>query len=78
MDAMYRGINLKPADNGGFVLEYYTYKENLRKSHGVHTDHVEAFTAAEENKAMDRLIALHKENIAHYKKSMGKKQSSHN
>jgi len=77
MDAMYEGISLKPADNGGFVLSFHTYKPALKNSHSRYQDHTEAFTAAEEDKAMDRLMTLHKENIAHYKKSMGKKKSSH-
>lgn len=77
MEGMYEGISLKPADNGGFVLSFHTYTPALKNDHGRYKDHTETFTEQEEDKAMDRLIALHKENITHYKKSMGKKNSSH-
>lgn len=77
MEPKYRGINLKPADNGGFVLEYYTYTEHLKMSHCSHKEHLETFEATEEDKAMARVVELHKGNLEHYKKN-SKKKSSHN
>ena len=79
MDMKYNGIQLKPADNGGFVLSYHTYKPHLKNSMSHYKDHSEAFTEKEETKALARVTELHKGNLDHYRKSMSKKsKSSHN
>lgn len=76
MEMKYEGINLKPADNGGFVLSFHTHRPHLKNSCSHYKDHTELFTEAEEEKAMARLIELHKGNITHYKEMMSKKKKS--
>ena len=77
MEMKYEGIKLMPADNGGYVLSYHTYKPALKHSHSMYKDHSEAFTEEEEEKALARITELHKMNLDHYKKPMSNKKKSH-
>ena len=70
-------INLEPADNG-LILRYTYIKETPKKSESRYEDHKEIFTWEQEDKAMDRMKALHKMNIKRYKMKAAKNKASHN
>jgi len=78
----YQHIRLEPADNG-LTVSWTTYKPAGKKSESYYEDHKEVFKMDEEDKAMNRLVALHRENMKHYRDKMkkskhGSEHSSHN